>query len=223
MIDELLKFNEAFVAEKGYEKYITTKYPDKKIAIVTCMDTRLVELLPAALGLKNGDVKLIKNAGGTVMHPFGSVVRSLLVAIYELGVQEIMIIGHTDCGVQHMDSELMLKHMRERGVSQDHLDMMEYCDINLRSWLSGFNDTEEAVRKSVGSAGFDCPRFHHGFGDRATDGTDEYRLIPICLVTSLLVGLEKRTFVFIQTNVRSDENVRTFRLERADVFLKGIH
>lgn len=54
MIDELLKFNEAFVAEKGYEKYITTKYPDKKIAIVTCMDTRLVELLPAALGLKNG-------------------------------------------------------------------------------------------------------------------------------------------------------------------------
>ena len=42
MIDELLKFNEAFVAEKGYEKYITTKYPDKKIAIVTCMDTRLV-------------------------------------------------------------------------------------------------------------------------------------------------------------------------------------
>lgn len=98
MIDELLKFNEAFVAEKGYEKYITTKYPDKKIAIVTCMDTRLVELLPAALGLKNGDVKLIKNAGGTVMHPFGSVVRSLLVAIYELGVQEIMIIGHTDCG-----------------------------------------------------------------------------------------------------------------------------
>lgn len=149
MIDELLKFNEAFVAEKGYEKYITTKYPDKKIAIVTCMDTRLVELLPAALGLKNGDVKLIKNAGGTVMHPFGSVVRSLLVAIYELGVQEIMIIGHTDCGVQHMDSELMLKYMRERGVSQDHLDMMEYCDINLRSWLSGFNDTEEAVRKSV--------------------------------------------------------------------------
>ena len=120
-------------AEKGYEKYITTKYPDKKIAIVTCMDTRLVELLPAALGLKNGDVKLIKNAGGTVMHPFGSVVRSLLVAIYELGVQEIMIIGHTDCGVQHMDSELMLKHMRDRGVSQDHLDMMEYCDINLRS------------------------------------------------------------------------------------------
>ena len=149
MIDEILKFNQEFVANKDYEKYITTKYPDKKIAILSCMDTRLTELLPAALGIKNGDVKMIKNAGGIISHPFGSVIRSLLVAIYELGVQEIMIIGHTDCGVQHMDSELMLKHMRERGVSQDHLDMMEYCDINLRSWLSGFNDTEEAVRKSV--------------------------------------------------------------------------
>ena len=66
MIDEILKFNKRFVAEKGYEKYITTKYPDKKIAIVTCMDTRLVELLPAALGLRNGDVKIIKNAGGVI-------------------------------------------------------------------------------------------------------------------------------------------------------------
>lgn len=149
MIDELLSFNRSFVESKGYEKYITDKYPDKKIAIVTCMDTRLTELLPAALGIRNGDVKMIKNAGGTINHPFGSAMRSLLVAIYELGVKEVMIIGHTDCGVQHMDSELMLKHMRERGVSQDHIDMMEYCDVNLRQWLSGFNDTEEAVRKSV--------------------------------------------------------------------------
>lgn len=111
------------------------------------MDTRLTELLPAALGIKNGDVKIIKNAGGTITHPFGSAMRSLLVAIYELGVEEVMIIGHTDCGVQHMDSETMLQHMRERGISQDHIEMMQYCDINLNSWLSGFNDTEEAVQK----------------------------------------------------------------------------
>lgn len=75
--------------------------------------------------------------------------RSLLVAIYELGVEEVMIIGHTDCGVQHMDSQVMLRHMRERGISQDHIEMMQYCGIDLNSWLSGFNDTEEAVQKSV--------------------------------------------------------------------------
>ena len=141
MIEELLDYNKSFVKSKAYEKFLTTKYPDKRIAIVTCMDTRLIELLPAALGLKNGDVKM--------MHPFGSAMRSLLVAIYELGVEEVMIIGHTDCGVQHMDSEVMLQHMRSRGVSQDHIEMMEYCDVDLRSWLSGFTDTEEAVRKSV--------------------------------------------------------------------------
>lgn len=64
---------------------------------MTCMDTRLVELLPAALGLKNGDVKIIKNAGAVISNPFGSAVRSLLIAIFELGVKEIMVIGHTDC------------------------------------------------------------------------------------------------------------------------------
>ena len=67
MIEEILAYNKRFVEEKAYEKYVTSKYPDKKIAILTCMDTRLVELLPAALGLKNGDVKMIKNAGGVVI------------------------------------------------------------------------------------------------------------------------------------------------------------
>lgn len=149
MIDKLLEYNKSFVKEKGYERFITSKYPDKKIAIVTCMDTRLMELLPAALGLKNGDVKIIKNAGGTITHPFGDAMRSLLVAVYELGVEEIMIIGHTDCGVQHMNGEVMLSHMRSRGVTQEHIDMIEYCDVDLHSWLSGFDDTEDAVRKSV--------------------------------------------------------------------------
>lgn len=95
MIDEILEHNRRFVAEKQFEAFATSKYPDKKIAIVTCMDTRLTHLLPAALGIKNGDVKMIKNAGGTITNPFDSTVRSLLVAIYELGVNEIMIIGHT--------------------------------------------------------------------------------------------------------------------------------
>ena len=54
MIDQILEFNKTFVAQKGYEKYVTDKYPDKKLAVLSCMDTRLTELLPAALGIKNG-------------------------------------------------------------------------------------------------------------------------------------------------------------------------
>ena len=121
MIDKILEYNGRFVAEKKYEQFITDKYPNKKIAIVTCMDTRLVELLPAALGFRNGDVKIIKNAGGTITNPFDSTVRSLIVAIYELGVEEVMIIGHTGCGVQGMDSAQMQHLMRERGIPDSHI------------------------------------------------------------------------------------------------------
>lgn len=149
MIDEILKFNRQFVEEKGYERFITSKYPDKRIAIVTCMDTRLVELLPAALGLKNGDVKIIKNAGGTITNPFDSTMRSLLVAVYELGVNEIMVIGHTGCGVQGMNAAEMLHLMRERGVSDEHITLMRHCGIDLDGWLHGFEDTSEAVRETV--------------------------------------------------------------------------
>lgn len=149
MIQEILEYNKKFVAEKRYEQYAASKYPNKKIAILTCMDTRLVELLPAALGLKNGDVKIIKNAGGVVTNPFGSVIRSLLVAIIELGVEEIMVIGHTDCGVQHIDSEMMIHHMLERGVPQDHIDLMKYCGIDFESWLAGFDTVEQSVQETV--------------------------------------------------------------------------
>lgn len=149
MIDEILAYNKKFVEEKQYEKYAASKYPNKKIAILTCMDTRLVELLPAALGLKNGDVKIIKNAGGVVTSPFGSVIRSLLVAIIELGVEEIMVIGHTDCGVQHIDSDMMIHHMKERGISQDSIDLMKYCGINFEEWLAGFDTVEQSVKDTV--------------------------------------------------------------------------
>ncbi len=149
MIQEILKYNREFVASKGYERYITSKYPDKKIAIVTCMDTRLVELLPAALGIRNGDVKIIKNAGGTITNPFDSTMRSLLVAVYELGVNEIMVIGHTGCGVQGMNSEEMLHLMHGRGVSEEHISLMRHCGIDLDGWLHGFEDSHDAIRETV--------------------------------------------------------------------------
>ena len=149
MIDEILNYNRRFVEERGYERFATDKYPDKKIAIVACMDTRLVELLPAALGLRNGDVKIIKNAGATITNPFDSAMRSLLIAVYELGVTEIMVIGHTGCGVQGMDAEEMLHAMRERGIPQEHITLMEHCGINLREWLHGFDDTDASVSETV--------------------------------------------------------------------------
>lgn len=149
MIEEILKHNREFVATKGYERFLTSKYPDKRIAIVTCMDTRLVELLPAALGIKNGDVKIIKNAGGTITNPFDSTMRSLLVAVYELGVNEIMVIGHTGCGVQGMNANEMLHLMRERGINEEHISLMRHCGIDLDSWLHGFEDTSAAVSETV--------------------------------------------------------------------------
>ncbi len=149
MIEEIRRFNKEFVAEKKYQSFVTSKYPDKKLAILSCMDTRLTELLPAAMGLKNGDVKIIKNAGGVISNPFGSVVRSLLIAIFELGVEAVVVVGHTDCGVQHMDSQAMIKHMKARGISQESLDMIHYCGIDFEKWLSGFDNVDASVHETV--------------------------------------------------------------------------
>lgn len=149
MIEEILKFNRSFVENKCYEPYLTSKYPDKKLAILSCMDTRLTALLPAALGLKNGDVKLIKNAGGLVISAFDSAMRSLLVAVYELGVEEIMVIAHSNCGACHMNGKEMRQLMIERGIQPSTIDMVSRCGINLDHWLEGFHDTEDSVKNTV--------------------------------------------------------------------------
>ncbi len=149
MIEQMLEHNRRFIESREHEKFKTSKYPDKKIAILTCMDTRLVELLPAALGIKNGDVKMIKNAGGMITGPFDSAVRSLLIAIIELGVEEVMVIGHTDCGVSNINADMMIRHLIQRGISQDHIDMMRYCGIDFEQWLKGFDSVEASVEETV--------------------------------------------------------------------------
>ena len=149
MIDQIVAYNKTFVASKGYEKYLTDKYPDKKLAVLSCMDTRLTELLAAALGLRNGDAKIIKNAGGLVISAFDSAMRSLVVAVYELGVEEIMVVAHSQCGACHMSYDPFYHEMRARGVKDETLDTIQQCGIDLHRWLEGFKDTPESVRKTV--------------------------------------------------------------------------
>lgn len=149
MINEILEYNAQFVVKKAYEPYLTSKYPNKKLAILTCMDTRLLELLPAALGIRNGDAKIIKNAGGVITHPYGSVMRSLLIAILELGVEEVMVIGHTDCGVQGMDGAHLLEKLQERKISREHIEILRHSGIKLEEWLGGFDSVEASVEDTV--------------------------------------------------------------------------
>ncbi len=149
MIEDILRHNKAFVEGRGYEPYITDKYPRMKLAVLTCMDTRLTELLHAALGLRNGDAKIIKNAGALVPTPWDSSMRSLLVAIYELGVEQIMVVAHTGCGAKDMSAEEMTHLMQERGITTEALARAEQDGVDLSEWLEGFHDTEASVRRTV--------------------------------------------------------------------------
>ena len=148
-IEEILIFNEAFVRNKQYEPFKTTKFPDKKMVILSCMDTRLTELLPRALNIKNGDAKIIKNAGAVITHPFGSIMRSIIVAIYELNATEVCVIGHHGCGMGAITPSKMLDKFMQRGVSKDTISTLEYSGINLENWLCGFDDVDDSVKASV--------------------------------------------------------------------------
>lgn len=149
LLNEILGHNEKFVEERQYEHFTTTKFPNKRMVIITCMDTRLVELLPKALNVKNGDVKIVKNAGALVTHPFGSIMRSVLVAVYQLQADEVFVIGHHDCGMSGMKPEAVIENMKERGISEAALDTLTYSGIEVRDWLKGFSSVAESVTHSV--------------------------------------------------------------------------
>jgi carbonic anhydrase len=149
LLNNILEYNKEFVETKEYEKYQTTKLPNKRMVIVTCMDTRLIELLPKAMNMKNGDVKILKVAGAVVSHPFGSVMRSILVAVYDLNADEVCIVGHHDCGMSALNSEAILEKIKDRGVTQARIDTLKYSGIDLDKWFKGFSSVEDSVRHSV--------------------------------------------------------------------------
>lgn len=149
LITKMLEHNQQFVETQQYKEFLTTKFPDKRMVILTCMDTRLVELLPKAMNLRNGDAKLIKNAGAIVSHPFGSIMRSIIVAVYELGAHEVVVVGHHGCGMTGLNSADVLAKAKERGVSADVLDTLTHSGIDLAGWLTGFDHVEEGIVNSV--------------------------------------------------------------------------
>ncbi len=149
LLEAILEHNNKFVEEKGYEKYMTTKLPDKKLAIVTCIDTRLTELLLPALNLKNGDAKIIKNGGGMINDSYGDVMRSLCACVYQLGVKEVMVIGHDECGIEGVNADSMIEKMKEYNIDVAKIKELEKQGINMQDWLGGFDDLEDTVKKSV--------------------------------------------------------------------------
>ncbi|GGB10359.1 carbonic anhydrase [Macrococcus hajekii] len=149
LLDDILGFNENFVADKVYESYETSKVPTMKAVMLTCMDTRLLDLSTKALGFKNGDVKVVKNAGATITHPYGSTMKSLLVGIYALGAEEIIIMGHKDCGMGGINVDQVLGTMKERGIKDETISVLEHSGIDLNHFLGGFSDVRENVRANI--------------------------------------------------------------------------
>ena len=110
-IDDGLKANEAYA--KDFAQGNLPMPPARKLAVVACMDARLV--LSRILATKAGDIHMIRNAGGIVTE---DALRSLIISHYLLGTQEFMIINHTDCGMlTFKDEDLLARLQKETGTA----------------------------------------------------------------------------------------------------------
>ena len=144
-LDQIIAANRVFVHPNAFPPL--PKSPQKQIAIFTCMDTRLVDFLEPAMGLRRGEAKVIKNAGNTIVDPMsGAVIRSLVAGIFMLGVEEIFIIGHRDCGMAEIDADFVKQKMISRGISPDVIDIHV---PDLKQWLGVFSHPIENVERVV--------------------------------------------------------------------------
>ena len=107
VIDEVLKANKKY--EKNFSLGSLPMPPDRKLAVVTCMDARLT--VEQMLGLKTGDAHIIRNAGGLITE---GALRSLIISHHLLGTQEFMIINHTDCGMLTFTDEELRKKLQQK-------------------------------------------------------------------------------------------------------------
>ena len=148
-IDEALAHNRRVVKNAEIDGSAIAGRPTKHLAVISCMDTRLTRMLPRALGLADGDAVIIKAAGATIVDPYGEVMRSVLVAVGELGVTEVMVIGHTNCGTHGMHATDLLDALRASGVAQEHIDEALAADLRAAAVLNGFSCLETEVAASV--------------------------------------------------------------------------
>jgi carbonic anhydrase len=129
-IDELLANNERF-ADGLAERHLDVR-PSRQLSIVTCMDSRLDVF--AALGLGDGEAHVLRNAGGVITD---DVVRSLAISQRLLGTREVMLIHHTDCGMEKITDDGFRAELRsETGVAPAFA-------------IESFDDVEADVRQSI--------------------------------------------------------------------------
>jgi carbonic anhydrase len=128
--DELLANNEAYVA--AFDKGDLPLAPARKVAIVACMDARLN--VYGALGLREGDAHIIRNAGGVITD---DQIRSLAISQRLLGTEEIILIHHTDCGMLTFTDDAFKQSIQE--------------DTGIKpAWAAeAFADLDRDVRQSI--------------------------------------------------------------------------
>src|SRR5579864_4239633 len=149
VIDEVLAANEIYA--RTHELRKLTPRPERKLAVLTCMDTRLSI---RTLGLKTGDAHIIRNAGGIVTE---DTVRSLAVSHYLLGTEEIMVINHPDCGLMHTsEQDLRTRTQNRTGtavVASASFYTVQNIEENVHSQLQKLR-AHPWIPKSVAIRGF---------------------------------------------------------------------
>ncbi|MEV4468038.1 beta-class carbonic anhydrase [Nonomuraea salmonea] len=113
--DDLYAANATFAKEFGTSEL--TGRAARGLAVVTCMDSRIDPL--GLLGLKPGDAKILRNAGARVTD---DVLRTLVLAVYLLGVERVLVMAHTDCGMSKVTDEDVHDLTEAHGVDTRMLD-----------------------------------------------------------------------------------------------------
>lgn len=154
LLEEILANNAEFLQATRFPSI--SHAPRKRLAVVTCMDCRLVEMLEPALGLKRGDAVELRTAGATIPQPereqaANDLIRSLAGAIYLLGVREVLVIGHTQCGLSHVDPVVLTASMQALGVDPTQLlKQQQMTSISdLVQWVGAFSDVHINVKETV--------------------------------------------------------------------------
>ena len=83
------------------------------------------------------------------MHPFGSIIRSIVVAVYEFKAEEVLVIGHHGCGMSSLNADDILEKAVDRGISPEVITTLINAGIDIKKWLYGFDSVEESVKESV--------------------------------------------------------------------------
>lgn len=124
----------------------------KKTLVITGLNEKMSQLLPAITNKKAEELMVLNSYGAVITNPYDSMMRSVILSIYNENVEDIYIVLEKESKEHVLNKNVLTTKLKNAGITKETLKTIEYIDVldeAVINWLAGPNDEEKILQKNL--------------------------------------------------------------------------